>query len=259
MDFSPGLCYNECTLRKGGFIFMELNLSQAQPLTDLDMFIRIAVAVLIGCLVGVEREYKNRPAGLRTHVLVCLGACCIALVECLFTRDLPTNGENISYNFGRLCAQIISGIGFLGAGTIFMQHKKIAGLTTAASLWNVACLGIVTGYGYYWLSLFGCALVLVVLLLLQRIIRVNANKRVEVKFIHRTDTLPFINDFFEKKGIRVLDLDFRVEAVPDAPADAPNLYTNIYTLHLPGKTNYAEVINYLAAYKHIKSVRTTNT
>lgn len=238
---------------------MNFSFTHAQALTDLDMFIRIGIAVLIGCVVGIEREYKNRPAGLRTHVLVCLGACCIALIECMFAKNLAGSDDHITYNFGRLCAQIISGIGFLGAGTIFMQQKKIAGLTTAASLWNVACLGIVTGYGYYWLSLFGCVLVLIVLLLLQRIIRVNAIKRVEVQFIHRADTLGFINKYFEENDIKVLDLDFHVENVLDVAPDATNLYTNIYTLHLPSKINYAEVINYLAAYKFIKSVRTTNT
>ncbi|MEI3427950.1 MAG: MgtC/SapB family protein [Christensenellales bacterium] len=86
-------------------------------------------------------------------MLVCLGACMIALAEGLFTANIDTTtSSNVTYNFGRLCAQVISGIGFLGAGTIFTQRKKIAGLTTAASLWNTACLGIVTGYGYYWLS-----------------------------------------------------------------------------------------------------------
>ena len=100
------------------------HLIQAHELTYVEMFIRIGVAILIGCVVGVEREYKNRPAGLRTHVLVCLGACMIAVIESLFTLNLDSVGDNVSYNFGRLCAQVISGIGFLGAGTIFTSHKK---------------------------------------------------------------------------------------------------------------------------------------
>ena len=239
---------------------MSFSLIHANELTSLDLLIRIFVAVLIGCVVGTEREYKNRPAGLRTHVLVCLGACMIALAEGLFTANIDTStSSNVTYNFGRLCAQVISGIGFLGAGTIFTQRKKIAGLTTAASLWNTACLGIVTGYGYYWLSLCGCALVLVTLMLLQKVIRVNAIKRVEVRFINRAETIPFINEFFEKAGIKVLDLDFHIEApAEDSPKDG-NQYTNTYTLHLPGKLSYTDVINQLAAYPHIYSVRTTNT
>ncbi len=239
---------------------MSFSLIDASELTRLDVFIRIAVAVFIGCAVGVEREYKNRPAGLRTHVLVCLGSCIIALVECLFVSSMQGSEDSrIAYNFGRLCAQVISGIGFLGAGTIFMQQKKIAGLTTAASLWNTACLGIVTGYGYYWLSLFGCLLVLLVLMLLQKVIRVNAIKRVEVRFNNRQDTIAFINSFFDSVGVKVLDLDFHIETMKEASSADVNLYTNIYTLHLPAKLNYTDVINHLAAYPHIQSVRTTNT
>ena len=235
------------------------NLIQAQELTYVEMLIRIGVSIVIGCIVGVEREYKNRPAGLRTHVLVCLGACMIAVIESLFTLNLDSAGDNVSYNFGRLCAQVISGIGFLGAGTIFTSHKKIAGLTTAASLWNTACLGIATGYGYYWLSGFGCVVVLLVLLLLQKVIRVNAVKRVEIRFIKRTETLPFINEYFEKTGIKVLDLDYHFENVTNLTRGEVNTYTNIYTLNLPRKVNYTDVINHLSSYLNILSVRTTTT
>ena len=235
------------------------HLIQAHELTYVEMFIRIGVAILIGCVVGVEREYKNRPAGLRTHVLVCLGACMIAVIESLFTLNLDSVGDNVSYNFGRLCAQVISGIGFLGAGTIFTSHKKIAGLTTAASLWNTACLGIATGYGYYWLSIFGCMVVLLVLLLLQKVIRVNAVKRVEIRFIKRTETLPFINDYFEEMGIKVLDLDYHFENVTNLTRGEVNTYTNIYTLNLPRKVSYTEVINHLSSFLNILSVRTTTT
>lgn len=238
---------------------MTFNLIQANELTYWEMFIRIGVAVLIGCVVGVEREYKNRPAGLRTHVLVCLGACMIAVIESLFTLNLDSVGDNVSYNFGRLCAQVISGIGFLGAGTIFTSHKKIAGLTTAASLWNTACLGIATGYGYYWLSIFGCLLVLLVLLLLQKVIRVNTVKRVEIRFIKRSETLPFINEYFEQNGIKVLDMDFHFETVTSLTRGEVNTYTNIYTLHLPRKVSYTEVINHLSSFLNILSVRTTTT
>ena len=100
---------------------MSFSLIHANELTSLDLLIRIFVAVLIGCVVGTEREYKNRPAGLRTHVLVCLGACMIALAEGLFTVNIDAStSSNVTYNFGRLCAQVISGIGFLGGGRQFL-------------------------------------------------------------------------------------------------------------------------------------------
>ncbi len=108
--------------------------------------LRLLLAVFIGCVIGIERERKNRPAGMRTHVLVCVGASIIAIMESLMIADTITLNMNnastgIAISYGRISAQVISGIGFLGAGTIFISQKKIAGLTTAASLWNVACLG----------------------------------------------------------------------------------------------------------------------
>ncbi len=173
------------------------HLVTANPFSPLELVIRLAVAIIIGCIVGSEREYKNLPAGLRTHVLVALGACMIALTECIFMHELDDGASaHVTYNFGRMSAQVISGIGFLGAGTIFMAERKIGGLTTAASVWNIACLGLATGYGYYWMSILGCLMVLAVLLILQKIIPVHSLKRLEVQFINRQETLAFINDFF---------------------------------------------------------------
>lgn len=226
-----------------------------------EILIRVGAAVLVGGAIGVEREYKNRPAGMRTHVLVCLGACIIALLECLIRDALITDEstENITMTVGRLSAQVVSGIGFLGAGTIFIAQKKIAGLTTAASLWNVACLGLLCGFGFYWVAAACCAFVLIVLTFLQRIIRVNAIKRVEVRFTHRTETLTYINAFFMNNNVKVLDLDFHIESSAEDKETGHNLYTNLYTLHLPARFSYTDIVNYLSEYPHIQAVRTRNT
>lgn len=239
---------------------MFAHLVNANPFSPTELVIRIFVAILTGCIVGSEREYKNRPAGLRTHVLVSLGACIIALIECIYMHDVDNaTNVHITYNFGRMSAQVISGIGFLGAGTIFMMDRKIGGLTTAASVWNVACLGLATGYGYYWMSILGCLLVLTVLMIFQRIIPVNSLKRVEVRFVNRAETMKYINEFFESAGIKVLNLDFHIESAADRRTDDQSVYTNIYTLHLPSSVNYTDVINHLASYKNIQVVRATNT
>ena len=235
-------------------------LVKAHPFSPTEMLVRIMIAILIGCLVGIEREYKNRPAGLRTHVLVSLGACMIALIESIFIYGVDDMASShITYNFGRMSAQVISGIGFLGAGTIFMQERKIGGLTTAGSLWNTACMGLATGYGYYWMSLICCVVVLGVLLVLQKIIRVNSLKRVEVRFINRKETVDYINDFFQKSGIVVHNLDFHVETTLNKENPDQNVYTNVYTLHLPSSLNYTDVITHLASYPNIQAVRATNT
>lgn len=221
--------------------------------------LRLLLAVVIGCVIGIERERKNRPAGMRTHVLVCVGAAIIAIVESLMMADAITlnlnsvNNTGVGISLGRLSAQVISGIGFLGAGTIFISQKKIAGLTTAASLWNAACLGIAIGMGYYLIAIAGCVIVIVTLTLLQRVIHVNAMKNVEVKFVHRVETIAFINDYFQSIGVKVQDVDFHVEN-----KGKENLYTNIYTLDMQGKATYMDIVNKLSEYANIQGIRTRN-
>lgn len=228
-------------------------------MTWWEISLRLLLSVAIGCVIGIEREKKNRPAGMRTHVLVCVGAATIAIMETLMIADTITLNMNnantgIAVSYGRISAQVVSGIGFLGAGTIFISQKKIAGLTTAASLWNVACLGLAVGMGYYYIAIAGCGIVIVTLTVLQRLVKVNAVKHVEVKFIHRVETIAFINDYFQSIGVRVLDIDFHVEN-----KGKYNLYTNIYTLDMQGKTSYKDIVNKLSEYANIQGIRTRNT
>ncbi|HBL37110.1 MAG TPA: methyltransferase, partial [Firmicutes bacterium] len=102
------------------------------------------VATLLGAVIGLEREQHGRPAGLRTHILVALGSCLIMLVS-IYGFPSGTGSDP-----ARLAAQVVSGIGFLGAGTILRDGTSIRGLTTAASLWVVAGIGLAAGTGFYW-------------------------------------------------------------------------------------------------------------
>ena len=218
------------------------------------IILRISLAILLGTIIGVEREIKNRPAGMRTHILVCLGACIISLIESSFVSSLSTNTESsVAYNFGRLSAQVISGIGFLGAGTILFSDRKITGLTTAASLWNTACLGIAIGYGYYLIAIVGSIFVILVLIMMQRIIHVRISKKLEIKFVHRVETIEYINKYFDENTIQVVDQDFNVTS-----SDGQNIYTNVYTLHLPSTITYTDIVNQLSEHVNIMSIRTTN-
>ncbi len=237
--------------------FNSLDFLAARSMSNTDVVMRVLFALMVGFIIGVEREHKNRPAGLRTHVLVCLGACSIAMLESLHlhTSLVNTNPDlNISITIGRMSAQVISGIGFLGAGTIFTAQKKISGLTTAAGLWNVACLGLMIGFGFYWLALSVAVLVIVILFLLGRFIRINTVKHVEVKFVNRSESIKFINDYFSQIGVLVLDIDFHVETLKSV--DNRSLYTNIYTLRLPSKVNYTDIVTKLSESSFIHTVRT---
>ena len=226
-------------------------------MSNLDIVLRIVVAILIGTVIGIERERKNRPAGMRTHVLVCLGACVIALIECAIRDEmlaLAHDSNVVGYNMGRISAQVVSGIGFLGAGTIFTARKKISGLTTAASLWNAACLGMAAGMGYYFIAGLGCALVMIVLIIMQKIVHINTNKKLEIKFHHRVETIDFINSYFDAQDIEILDVDFSVDNRIDG-----NLYTNFYDLHLPKGLTYRDIVVTLSEHANVQSIRTTNT
>ncbi len=223
-----------------------------------EVALRMLLAIAVGCGIGIEREHKNRPAGMRTHVLVCLGAALVAVMECMNVESVlamnrAAPGSGVSASVGRMCAQVISGVGFLGAGTIFVTRQKVAGLTTAASLWCTACLGLAAGSGHYVLAAMGGTVVIVTLTLMQRVVRVNQIKHLEVRFVHRAPTLAFLNAYFEDVGIRVLDVDFHVESEGEK-----RIYTNLYTVHLPQKTQYKDIITHLSEYENIESIRTRN-
>ena len=216
-----------------------------QPLSMAAVLMRICVAVVIGAVIGIDREIKNRPAGMRTHVLVCVGAALVSLIECHAVADAVALGSAaVGVSLGRITTSVVSGVGFLGAGTIFMSDRKISGLTTAASLWCTACIGLAVGSGY---------ILMVILRLMQHIVHVNTLKRLEVQFIHRAQTLAFLNEYFMNLGVKVLDVDFHAESRPEG-----NLYTNLYTLSMPAKMSYVDVIGTLSEHPNIRTVRTRN-
>ncbi len=230
-------------------------LTFGQPLSVWQVAVRILAAVMMGAIIGVDREKKNRPAGMRTHVLVCLGAALVSLVEQQTIADVVQLGTaHINVSVGRLTAAIVSGVGFLGAGTIIIADRRITGLTTAASLWCAACLGLAAGAGYTTMALLACLVVMLVLRLMQRIVHVNTYKRLEVQFVHRSLTQNDIREIFDKMQVRILDQDFHSETMKDGT----NLYTNVYTLSMPGMTRYQDLITALAEHPNIRTVRTRN-
>lgn len=135
---------------------------------DLVMMLRVLTAFLLGGLIGWERERSQRPAGLRTHMLVAAGAACFTVASIYGFDGLGTNRDP-----ARLAAQIVSGIGFLGAGVIFRTHASVRGLTTAASIWMVSALGVLCGLGLYWVAAFSTILTWFILRVLKSAERFN--------------------------------------------------------------------------------------
>lgn len=137
---------------------------ELREVTYLAVAVRIFAAVLIGGILGLERGMKNRPAGLRTYMLVCVGACVIMLTNQFIYQSVGT-GDPV-----RMGAQVVSGIGFLGAGTIIVTRRnQIKGLTTAAGLWSAAGVGLALGIGFYEAAIAGTLAVFVVMTLLQKL------------------------------------------------------------------------------------------
>lgn len=151
--------------------FLSLFLSPLSPnSTELSIgsiCLRLLCAMLVGMIIGTEREYTNRPAGMRTHTLVALGACSVMITgHMLFTHY---SAFGATPDPARLSAQVITGVGFLGAGTILREGTHVKGLTTAASLWAVACLGIAAGAGYYAVALTGMIFIFITLTIFERL------------------------------------------------------------------------------------------
>jgi len=133
-------------------------------LTDAQIILRLVLSVILSGLIGLERQMHRRTAGLRTHILVCLGSCLIMLTS-LYVFDIYKN--KVSLDPARIAAGVITGIGFLGAGTIIREREGVRGLTTAASLWVVSGIGLAVGCGFLNASIFTTILALVVLFFLR--------------------------------------------------------------------------------------------
>jgi len=135
-------------------------------LSDLQIIVRLSLAVVLSGLIGLERQFHRRTAGLRTHILVSLGSCLIMLTS-LYIFDIYK--DKAPLDPARIAAGVVTGIGFLGAGTIIREKEGIRGLTTAASLWVVAGIGLSVGCGFYTAAITTSVLSLGVLLLLRKL------------------------------------------------------------------------------------------
>lgn len=143
-------------------------LKESMQIDATQVALRLLCAMLIGVVIGMEREYTHRAAGLRTHILVALGACVVAITgEILFAQYNAAYGA--TPDPARLSAQVITGVGFLGTGTILKEGASVKGLTTAASVWSVACLGLAAGYGYFAVALLGMLFIFVTLSFFEKI------------------------------------------------------------------------------------------
>ncbi|MBQ7669038.1 MAG: MgtC/SapB family protein [Clostridia bacterium] len=176
--------------------------------TEFHLIVRLLLAALFGALIGIEREHAKRPAGLRTHVLVCVSACLVML-----TAEFISKFGYSPYDITRLGAQVISGIGFLGAGTIIRNGNTVKGLTTAASLWAVACVGLATGIGFYMGATLATVVIFFVLTYFKTFIEGpythNTTEAVSIKFAYSEDLLDKIKAIFSENKIIINNIKLK--------------------------------------------------
>lgn len=219
---------------------------------------RIMLAIIIGGMIGYERGTNNRPAGFRTHILVCLGATIVSLIQDHLRINIlnyaianPTVAQVIKSDPGRIGAQVVSGIGFLGAGTIIREKKTIAGLTTAASIWVTGCIGLGIGWGFYTLSIISGISVLVVLVTFKRVENILIDRK-----ITKTLTIYYTDEgFFSKDLIRTYDI-FKNHhmKIKNMKKDMDEKKV-IYTITLPKIYNQIEILAELTELEHISEIK----
>jgi putative Mg2+ transporter-C (MgtC) family protein len=229
--------------------------SQLPTLNWDESLLRLALAALLGGLIGVERELREREAGLRTHLLVSLGSALFTIVGAYGFHAFLDSGQSVvRADPTRIAAQIVTGIGFLGAGAIIRQGLSVRGLTTAATLWVVAAVGLAAGAGYYSAAVSTTALVLLALWPL-RILAYRILVRFRPEDARLLVALPTghtpgdVIDEVEKTGARIASLDVSQEG------DRRRLE---FDLALPPGTQPARIVAQIADLEHVLEVRWTD-
>lgn len=206
-------------------------------LTYLEIIIRLVMAIIMGGVIGFEREYKSRPAGMRTHILVCVGATLLALIQeqitaqtVDFAQAQPKLMQILTADQTRIIAQIVSGIGFLGAGTIIMTKQTVKGLTTAASVWAVAAVGIALGSGLYVIAITGFVAIMLALAVISYLVPLPRIRRLQVEIENGEETVNYIQNFLKQQQILIEDLDLKItrEAIK-----SERKYLIMFTLAVP--------------------------
>ena len=223
-------------------------LDFAREMTFLGVAVRMLAAVLCGGMIGIEREVKRRPAGFRTHILICLGASVTILTNLYLYQAL-----HLETDISRIGAQVITGIGFIGAGTIIVtKRRRVKGLTTAAGLWATSVIGLVCGGGYLEMALFASGMILVAELVLSRFEYRFAHKYQEVSLYieyRHSDRIEQIMRILKSAGIKIDDLE-----ITRVSEEEGQRYCAVIQIQLRSKHLDEEVIQRMHAIEDIINI-----
>ena len=213
-----------------------------------DVCLRLGLAMLCGGIIGVERGRKHRPAGFRTYILVCVGAA----LTMVLSSYLATMYELSDYS--RFGAQVINGIGFLGAGTIIITGKnQVKGMTTAAGLWASACMGLAIGAGFYWGALVGCILMILTVTVFAKIetfiTSKSRNITIYIEF-DQTDNVAEIVEKIKSHGVRIFDVEL-MKANQGGTSKYPGA---ILIMRLPKKLTHTALVTEIAKVDSVRMI-----
>lgn len=227
-----------------------------------DVSFRVLLAALIGFLLGLERELSHHPAGMKTHMLVCLGSALTSMMAIEMAWHVEVLPMDARVDLSRIASGVVSGMGFIGAGAIMKSRDgtMVTGITTAATLWVSACLGLSIGMGYYPMSIVAFITVLSVTLLLKsmekRFFASQRKRSVDILLLDKQTTLPYLDTYFESKKVTVLSFEYRRYPDQKTSSGEPIYYCR-YTLRVPHGVVFVALIRDLAMVENIIEVYET--
>ncbi len=229
-------------------------------MSTIDIILRLLIATLVSGVIGMEREKHNAHAGLRTHLLVGITATIIALIQQKIAIEVVafelahTDLEGVLRSDpARLIAQVVSGIGFLGAGTIIVTKRNISGLTTAASIWSVSGLGLAIGMGYMDVALIGFGFLYIALAFIKKIYISHFEETVIIEYIGGNDTIQEIEDIFDR-----LELTSKHRSFNTKPFGGELIYASTFEVLGPKTLSFEFLVSEMAKNPKIASVQLTN-
>ena len=234
--------------------FLTFNLFELNFFT---IFFRMFLAVFVGGVIGMERDVKHRAAGLRTHMLVCMGAAVVMMTNEYVAMTYP----DIDIDLTRMGAQVVSGIGFIGAGTILVTNEnQVKGLTTAAGLWAAATLGLAIGIGFYEIAIIGTSAIIAIVILLRPVKQFIKDRTRDMYvhlIVHSENGITAFIQATNRLDVRIATIDLETELMSKEKENDSELIFST-TISLGKQADKEEVIEAIRSAKGIIEVTETD-
>ena len=234
--------------------FLTFNLFELNFFT---IFFRMFLAVFVGGVIGMERDVKHRAAGLRTHMLVCMGAAVVMMTNEYVAMTYP----DIDIDLTRMGAQVVSGIGFIGAGTILVTNEnQVKGLTTAAGLWAAATLGLAIGIGFYEIAIIGTSAIIAIVILLRPVKQFIKDRTRDMYvhlIVHSENGITAFIQATNRLDVRIATIDLETELISKKKENDRELFFST-TISLGKQADKEEVIEAIRSTEGIIEVTETD-